>query len=190
MSCILEEAREKEDKGVCLLYTFEHFISYLTWHNPEHIMSIIQMRKPRLWEFKDLCRVFKLLNDRCYFHLRSVSSKAYALPNIPHGLILPIPTHQHLFSILQALGCCPPTVSLIATTPFILHTLSHQVFFPLIRYPSSSQLRKHYSPFKSHFLHEVSLPHQPIPLSVWIAQFGFCECKLVQGISFLELFSK
>ena len=86
-------------------------------------MPIIQMRRPRL----NLVTCAELSN---YWVTDVISNsgisdlEAYALPNIPYSLISPIPKHQNLFSLFQAFDWCPPTMNLIATAPFTLHTFT------------------------------------------------------------------
>lgn len=108
MSFIIEEPT-KEDNGTCLLHSYymggSLNICYITWHNPGKIKHILQTRKPRLREFNNLCRVAKLLNDGCYFKLRSfwLISLCTLFP-IYDILYSHLSLHIKTFSLFQTLG--------------------------------------------------------------------------------------
>lgn len=146
--------------------------------------------KPRLREFSNLFRVSELLNDGCFFKLRSIwfqsqcSSQLYLVYShlsLPINTYFPFPNSWLLFT--------NSGVNLTATGPFTLNTFTSG-FCPLTCYLSSSltiqTLLSFQKPFSTRSL-TSPLAHSS---QCELPQFGFCEHKLVWGMSFPELFSK
>lgn len=118
MSCILEEPKEKENKGVGLPHNYYVcvgegiFCPLYRWGDQGSDSLVTCAELSNYW-------VTDVTSNSGISDL-----EAYALPNIPHSLISPIPKHQNLFSLFQAFDCCPPTMNLIASAPFTLHTFT------------------------------------------------------------------